>query len=694
MQTFNPYVDRYYDVADQMRADLYRRAKTHFDRQLQEKTKLNTIEAFEEYRAKVKKRFLKAIGGLPEKRTPLNAQCTDTIDRGNYLIEKIIYQSLPEFYVTSALYLPKDITEPTPAVVFVHGHSDLGKSYPVYQAVCVDLVNNGFAVFAIDPPGQGERFQYFDPQKKERIIGGCTTEHTYAGLQFVIRGASLARHFIWDVMRGLDYLETRPEVDNQRIGLTGNSGGGTQSCLLMMSESRLAAAMPCTFVMTLESYMKTGQPQDSEQIIQGAMAYGPDHDDYLTAMAPKPVLVGAAAYDYFPIEGAKEAVRRAKKIYSLYDAEDKVDITIASTRHAYSPYLREACVNWYKKHFRNEKPDFETGKPETLPEEELWCTPNGQVLGQFPNSKTVFDLNKTYGDRKSTLPKLMPESDFEKRRDEMRNAVLEVLGITDENRDYPVHPRIIAENVVDGYQTEKIFFFSTPDIVVTGVIIHPQGDSVEQTDLVLLENGTKDIPENINLLESFLQKTHRVFVFDVRGIGAVEARQIIDKAKGIHNAEYKFGCDAMMLGKSTLGLRVFDVLRGYDYLCTRNDVDKIGLFGIGTGAFFAYFAAAIEDGFEDLTFVDLLYSYCHLAQTRYYKRKLYNLRVIAYGICKKFDIVDLLPCFFPRQTRFICPRDAKGEPLTEEEFTDKFLNVAEEMDYLKDSWEPVFEQRQ
>ena len=686
MQTFNTYVDGYYDVADQMKTDLYRRAKTHFDRQIQEKSELKTVDAFEQYRAQVKKRFLEAMGGLPHERTPLNVQCAGTIDRGNFVIEKIIYESLPEFYVTSALYLPKGITQPTPAIVFVHGHSDLGKSYPVYQSVCVDLANNGFIVFAIDPPGQGERFQYFDPEKQERIIGGCTTEHTHAGLQFVLRGASVGRHFIWDVMRGLDYLETRPEVDNQRIGLTGNSGGGTQSCLLMMSEPRFAAAVPCTFVMTLESYMKTGQPQDSEQVVQGAMAYGPDHDDYLTAMAPKPVLIGAAAYDYFPIEGATEAVRRAKQIYTLYGAEDKVDIAVAPTRHSYSSYLRQACVNWYKKHFRAEEPDFITGEPETLPENELWCTPNGQVLDKYPNSRTVFHLNKS--SLPKPLPKLANENDCQKRRDEMRNAISEILGIKDENRGQPIYPRIIAENEIDGHQTEKIFFFSAPDVVVTGVMIHPQSDAVKQTDLVLFENGTKDIPEQKDLLINLLDNHHRVFVFDVRGIGAVQMRQA--ERGGVHGAEYKFGCDAMMLGKSTLGLRVFDVLRGYDYLCTRSDVEKIGLLGFGRGAFFAYFAAALEDGFEHLTFTDLLYSYRHLTQTRYYNREIYNLGVMAYGMLERFDLVDLLPCLYPRKTQFINLRNAKGEQLTEEEFTVKFLDVAKETGYLRDSWMPMF----
>ena len=682
MRTIGTNVNGYYDVSDQMIDNLRRRAEAHFRRQEAEKAELTSIAAFEEHRKRVRDRFMTAIGGLPEERTPLNVQCTGSVDRGGFTIEKLIYESLPEFYVTAALYVPKGIVSPQPAVVFVHGHSDLGKSYPTYQAVCIDLAANGFVVLAVDPPGQGERFQYFDPEKGERIIGGCTTEHTHAGLQFTLGGASIGRHFIWDVMRGIDYLETRPEVDPTRIGLTGNSGGGTQACLLMMSESRFAASVPCTFVMTLESYMKTGQAQDSEQIVPGCFANGPDHDDYITAMAPKPVLVGAAAYDYFPIEGAIEAVDRAKKIYALYGVEDGVDIAIAPTRHQYSSYLREACVNWYKQHFRGESPDFITGEPETLPDEALWATPNGQVLDLYPNSRTVFDLNR---ERLEVLPVSQLGVDHTTGQagddtDQIRKTITDVLGIP-EGRNQTIYPRIVAENVVDGYRTEEIFFFSEPDIVVTGVFIHPpEGTAVEETDLVLFENGTNDNPDKREWLEARLASGRQLFVFDPRGIGGVQVRPF-NRGGNPHGSGYKLGSDAIMLGISTMGLRVFDVLRAYDYLRTRSDVDRIGLYGIGKSAFYAYFAGALEDGFTSLEFEDLLYSYRNLTDTRYYDQERYNLQVMAWGILRNFDLVDLMPCFGERPLRWIAPRDAKGEILTDETFDREFLRGARERGY-------------
>ena len=676
MRTFGANVNGFHDVSDQMIDNLRRRAEAHFRRQEAEKAELTSIAAFEEHRKRVRDHFMTAIGGLPEERTPLNVQCTGSLDRGGFTVEKLIYESLPEFYVTAALYVPKGIESPQPAVVFVHGHSDLGKSYPVYQAVCVDLAANGFVVLAVDPPGQGERFQYFDPEQGERIIGSCTTEHTYAGLQFTLGGASIGRHFIWDVMRGIDYLETRPEVDPTRIGLTGNSGGGTQSCLLMMSEPRFAASVPCTFVMTLESYMKTGQGQDSEQIVPGCFINGPDHDDYITAMAPKPVLVGAAAYDYFPIEGAMEAVDRAKRIYALYGAEDKVNIAIAPTRHEYSPPLREACVNWYKQHFRGELPDFTTGEPEILSDEALWATPNGQVLDLYPDSRTVFDLNR---ERLEVLP--VPQFGGNGGPDQMRETIAEVLGIP-EGRDEKIFPRIVAEDIVNGYRTEQIFFFSEPNIVVTGIFIHPlEGTTVEQTDLIVFEHGTDDIADKRDWLEARLGSGRQLFVFDPRGIGAVQGR-LFNRNVHPHDGEFKLACDAMMLGISTMGLRVFDILRGYDYLCTRADVEQIGLYGIGNSALYAYFAAALEDGFASLEFENLLYSYRNLIDTRYYDQERYDLEVMAWGVLRHFDLVDLTACFGNRPVRWIAPSNAKGEVLTDEVFDREFLSVARKRGYL------------
>jgi dienelactone hydrolase len=608
--------------------------------------------------------------------------------QNGYTIEKIIYESQPNFHVTSVLYVPHGLTQPAPAVIFVHGHSDAGKSYPLYQAVCIELVRNGFVVFAIDPIGQGERKQTYDPDTKQVRIPHCTSEHTYAGLQHLLGGANLARCFVWDVVRGLDYLDARPEVDPDRIGITGNSGGGTQASYLMLAEPRFAASVTCTFITTLAALMKSGNPQDSEQVIWGCFCEGPDHDDYITAMAPKPVLVGAVAYDFFPLEGTIEAVQRAKQVYALYDAEENVDLVVAPSRHAYAPALRHAAVDWFRAHLMGETLSSEPGQVETLPEQALWCTPQGQIRDLYPDGRTVFDLNRAWLAAHTPEPaRTVVPTGLAAQAVQMRQAVVEVLGVDLAGRAAPIYPRILAEGDLWGYRAEKLFFFSEPDMAVTGVMVHPQGATV-QTDIVLFAKGTHEIVQRQAWLQTRLAEGNALFIYDVRGVGGVQARSI-NRDQFPHDSEYKLACDAMMMKSSTLGMRVYDVLRAYDYLQSRPDVGAIGVAGVDTGAFWAYYAMALEQGMAAATFENLLVSYRALATADQYDHERYNLQVMAWGILRRFDLVDLLPCLYPRRCRFVGMRDATGALLADGE---PFLAPARQRGILSPDWAISFHQ--
>jgi cephalosporin-C deacetylase-like acetyl esterase len=136
---------------------------------------------------------------------------------------------MPGFYVTGCLFIPDSIKGKRPAILFVSGHTQESFRYKEYQIMILNLVKKGFIVFGIDPVSQGERIQHYDPEKNASVIGPTTREHEYLGNQTLISGVSLARYFIWDGIRGIDYLLTREEVDPANIGVTGQSGGGTQS---------------------------------------------------------------------------------------------------------------------------------------------------------------------------------------------------------------------------------------------------------------------------------------------------------------------------------------------------------------------------------------------------------------------------------------------------------------------------------
>jgi hypothetical protein len=163
---FRPFLDGYYDVENQLPEYVKRKAFEFFKKEEEEKNSIKTIEEFEKRRERIRCHFLEAIGGLNIEKTDLNPVYTGTIERDKYTIKKAIFQSLPEFYVTANLYIPKGITGKAPAVLFACGHWEWAKSCPEYQRICIELVNNGFAVLAVDPVGQGERMQYYDKELK------------------------------------------------------------------------------------------------------------------------------------------------------------------------------------------------------------------------------------------------------------------------------------------------------------------------------------------------------------------------------------------------------------------------------------------------------------------------------------------------------------------------------------------------
>ncbi|HRP06818.1 MAG TPA: acetylxylan esterase, partial [Opitutaceae bacterium] len=190
-----------------------------------EAAKVLSTEDWKRQREKVRHTLADIVGPFPE-RTPLNARIVSTVEKADYRIENIVFESQPGFYVTSALFLPKNLSSPAPAVLYASGHA-LSGYRSGYIPIILNLVKKGFVVFAWDPISQGERLQYLSDDGKP-VIGGNNAEHAYMTQQAMLTDSSLARYVIWDGIRAADYLLTRPEVDPKRVGMTGRSGGGFQ----------------------------------------------------------------------------------------------------------------------------------------------------------------------------------------------------------------------------------------------------------------------------------------------------------------------------------------------------------------------------------------------------------------------------------------------------------------------------------
>lgn len=652
MDQFSQNLDGYYDVENQLPRYLRERAGEYFAAERERKGSIDSIEAHERHIERMREAFLDALGGLPEQRTALNVDVTGTEEREGYTIEKVVYESLPGFHVTGNLYRPEG-HGPFPAVLFPCGHSPSAKASPVYQRACIDLVRNGFVTLVIDPIGQGERVQSYDPETDE-VRRQSIREHTYLGQSCLVAGANLARYFVWDMVRALDYLESREDVDNDRLGVAGNSGGGMQTGFLMLIDDRLDAAVPCCFVTSREEYMKTGQAQDGEQILHRAIERGLNYDDFLASFAPKPTLIGAAQSDFLCIEGTRKSFDRVERIYELYDRSENVELAVADRTHGLTAPLREAMVNWFREHLRSVDPTFETSDPPVENEESLWCTDRSQVHAAYPDETHVVDLVEAYVDGQYDDAGRRPAvDDHDAYAESLRETVIDRLGL---ERSRPaLHSRRIETEVEEnsGVRWESVFFYAEPDVIVSGILaVALDAPETPVPTIVLSNRGTDEFDELEDRLAASARERGAALLFDPRGVGGVRARDVNTPQENggeyldYHGTEYKLGSDAIMMGESLFGMRVFDVLRARKYLDERFPAaEEFGLDGRGVGALHALYAAAAEPQFRVIHAEELPYSFYHIATTREFD---IDFRLRVHGVVGECDVPQVLPALEDR----------------------------------------------
>ena len=203
-------------------------------------------------------------------------------------------------------------------------------------------------------------------------------EHLHGGNQQLLVGEFFGSWRAWDGIRALDYLLTRPEVDPTRVGVTGNSGGGTMTTWLCGLEQRWTMAAPACFVTTFRRNFENELPADSEQCPPGILAMNLDHADFLAALAPKPIVILAKEKDFFDVRGSEEAFQKLKKLYTLLGAPENIKLYTGPTEHGYSIENREAMYQWFNQVTKisdmQKEPKVVVEKDETL-----WCTQEGQV---------------------------------------------------------------------------------------------------------------------------------------------------------------------------------------------------------------------------------------------------------------------------------------------------------------------------
>jgi dienelactone hydrolase len=346
---------------------------------------LKSAEQVCAYQKEVRQKLSISFGPLPE-RTPLNPQITGTIELGELIIDKIIFESRPGFYVSALFYRKRSLEIPVPAILFLCGHSAEAKACSDYQKAPQSFALRGFAVLVIDPYGQGERKEFF----AENAIGP-TSEHNLRGKQLLLSGEFFGTWRLWDAIRALDYLCTRPEVDNKKLGVTGTSGGGTLSTYLNAFDSRLSMAAPSCYVTSLRNNFENELSADAEQNPPYFLAQELDIADFIIASAPRPVLILAQDNDFFDLRGTQRVYKELKKLYTLLGKPDSIMLHVGSGNHSYAPNHRVAAGNFFcaQTHYGESGPEPKGIK--VLPESDIYCSPRG-IIKKLPGAKTILDF--------------------------------------------------------------------------------------------------------------------------------------------------------------------------------------------------------------------------------------------------------------------------------------------------------------
>ena len=380
-------------LGEMVSAALSERARELWKERDEAVLRLDSAARVEERQRYVRERFVEALGGFP-RRTPLQARITRTLEREDYRVEMLVYESLPGFRVTANVYVPRRPAPPYPAVLGVAGHSDTGKASATYQRAWISMAKRGFLVLAYDPPGQGERSLCFDPELGRSRVGIGTREHTHSGLQCLLTGHHFARYELWDGIRAVDYLLTRKDVDPARLAVAGNSGGGTQAAYLAVVEPRLAVAVPSCYMTSWKQLWLDPGPQDAEQVVPGFLAHGLDFADFALAFAPRPFQILSATRDFFPIAGARSAHEEARRAYEGLGHADRVGFFEYDDTHGWSKPRREATYRWLERWLHGRADAGGEAAFETELESDLYATATGQVSTAHDRAETVQSLNR------------------------------------------------------------------------------------------------------------------------------------------------------------------------------------------------------------------------------------------------------------------------------------------------------------
>lgn len=600
----------------------------------------------EAYVQSVRKRLAESFGPFPE-RTPLNPRITGQLSTPGLLIDQVIFESRPGFQVTGLFYRPKEASGKIPGILALCGHSAAAKAAPLYQDLAQSLALRGYGVLMIDPIGQGERRQFAEG---EGVSAGVRT-HNMLGKQLSLLGEAFCTWRLWDAVRGLDYLLSRPEIDASRVGVTGTSGGGTLSTYLNAFDPRLTMAAPSCYITTQLRNLENELPVDAEQNPPRMTALGCEMADFLIAAAPRPTLILAQDNDFFDPRGAEEALADAEKIYNLLGKPGQVQLIIANGNHGYSPAHREAAGKFFNRYAGLDTNWSESPGIQRFKEEELNCTPAGRTGG-----RDVFAIMQE-----------LEQSCRPGSGGDLAAAVRQALKIGEVPvPDYRVwRPRM--QSIKPSLHLNRFGIMTEPGIVIPlkqlseTPLFHLR--AAPHTTLFIPHLSTSPEVKELGFLPS---GDTGFFSLEVRGVGESRPAECNIRETDFfasYGSDFLYASCAEMLDRPYLGRKVYDILAAISLL-KRQGAEQIHLIGNGQGAVAAALAALLSPEVRQVTLHHAPLSWRQMVNSRVVR---WPLSVMPSGVLRRFDLPDVYRALQAKNIQLIAPWDVSMQPCAVEQ---------------------------
>lgn len=600
-----------------------------------------TRSEWEARREELRRDLQKAWGSFPEKPCPLDPKTLGVIQKDGYRIEKLLLQTMPGVWMTANAYVP-DKPGKHPALLAVHGHWRGARLDPVVQRRCIGPAKLGYFVLAVDAFGAGERG--LGPK-----LGEYHGEMVAATLFPV--GKPLSGLQVYENMRAVDYLASRPEVDASKIAITGASGGGNQSMYAGAWDERLGAVVPVCSVGTYQAYL--GPACCMCEVVPGALRFTEEWG-ILSLTAPRGLMVVNATKDgiQFSVGEAKKSLAQTEKVYQLYGKPDNVRHTVFDWRHDYSKEMRQALYGWLAWNLKGEgdgtpipEPDIQTEDLETLR-----CFPGDSRPEDW---KTIPRFAAEEG-RKLLENRVLPQSvgAWEGEAKRSRKVLVETVfgGFPPNEKAAPTVTRNLAGERHIDFQPE-------PGIRLSAIEWFPKSSQGKKLAILLDLEGKKKAMEN-PLAQALLGDGWKLFTLDLRATGPLAwPKDKVGRAPDHTTAEW-----SLWIGRPLLGQWTNDLRRLLD---TVSEIDgglpaQVAIVGQGPAGVVALAVAAVDPRISHVAAVDSLASY--ISEVPYQGQR---LGLMAPAILRDIgDIAHLAALSAPRRVVLAGSVTGGGEKLT------------------------------